>query len=290
MKKVIVGLVAAGMLVVPAATAAAAPVVTAKKASTVAVSATADSRLYVDVNPDKGRGFWNIKVQRWTGKKWVTKKNYRTQGAQETRTTAKLPNGTYRVVVKPKYGYKGTTSARVTLPAGATTTTAPPSVIPGSFAGDGMYQVGTQVQPGLYRSSSSSFGYWERLSGAGGTFNEILANDNVNGQTYVQIAPTDAYFSTTRMDRWNPVDPAAAGPQATTFAGDGMYMVGVDIAPGTYQTSAVDMGYWERLSGASGTLSEIIANGNTSSQVIVTIQPTDRFFGTSRMGTWTKIG
>lgn len=289
LKKIIAGVVAAGILLVPAAAVSSAAAATVKKSTAVVVAPTADNRLYVDVNPDKGRGFWNIKVQRWNGKKWVTKKNYRTQGAQETRTTAKLPEGTYRVIVKPKYGHKGTTSGRVVLPgAGAN----PPTVVPGSFAGEGTFQVGTQVPPGLYRSTSSDFGYWERLSGAGGTLDEILANDNVTGQAYVQIAPTDAYFRTTRMQRWVPVDPSVPGPQATSFAGDGTFMVGVDIAPGTYQTTAVDFGYWARLSGASGTLDEIIANDNapSGSQVIVTIQPTDRFFRTSRMGTWTKIG
>ena len=94
---------AAGMLLVPAATASAVPVHTAKKRAAVTVSSPVHNVLFVDVNPDKGRGFWNIKVQRLNGKgKWVTKKNYRTQGANKTRTTTTLPNGTYRVVVKPK--------------------------------------------------------------------------------------------------------------------------------------------------------------------------------------------
>lgn len=290
MKKIIAGALATGLLLGPVGVASAVSVPTAKKYAAISVSPTSDNRLYVDVNPDKGRGFWNIKVQRWNGKKWITKKNYRTQGAKETRTTARLGNGTYRVVVKPKYGYKGTTSSPVSLASTGSPVGAAP-VIAGSLAGDGTFQVGTQVQPGLYRSSSSDLGYWERLSGAGGTLDEILANDNVNGQSYVQIASTDAYFRTSRMDRWVPVNPATPGPQATTFAGDGTFMVGVDIAPGTYQTTSVDMGYWARLSGASGMLDDILANDNTSagSQVIVTILPTDKFFHTSSMGTWTKI-
>ncbi len=308
------GALAAGMLLVPAASTTAVSVPTAKKHAAVAVSPTPDNRLYVDVNPDRGRGFWNIKVQRWTGKKWVTKKNYRTQGLQETRTTAKLSNGTYRVVVTPKYGYKGKASSRVVLPAPVTPN--PPAatppvvtppvvtppvvtppvaatpVVPGSFAGNGTFQVASQIQPGLYRSSSSDFGYWERLSGAGGTLDEILVNGLVNGQVYVQIASTDAYFSTARMDRWVPVDLSAPGPQATSFVGDGMFMVGVDIAPGTYQSTSLDSGYWGRLSGASGVLDDVLANDltTTGDQAIVTIEPTDKFFTTSGMGTWTKIG
>lgn len=318
-RKILVGALAAGMLLVPAASATAVSVPTGKKSAAVAVSATPDNRLYVDVNPDKGRGFWNIKVQRWTGKKWVTKKNYRTQGPQETRTTAKLSNGTYRVVVKPKYGYKGKTSSRVVLPAPVTpnppavtppgvtppvvtppvvtppVVTAPvvtAPVVPGSFAGHGTFQVGSQIQPGLYRSSSSDSGYWERLSGAGGTLDEILANGLVDGQVYVQIASTDAYFSTTRMDRWVPVDLSAPGPQAMSFIGDGMFMVGVDLAPGTYQATSLDSGYWGRLGGASGVLDDVLANDliTTGDRAIVTIEPTDKFFTTSGMGTWTKIG
>ncbi|QSE93877.1 hypothetical protein JWS13_37395 [Rhodococcus pseudokoreensis] len=83
---------------------------------------------------------------------------------------------------------------------------------------------------------------------------------------------------------------ANAAP-ATSF-GDGDYIVGVDIAPGTYVGSGtVDdiMGcYWERLSGTSGEYEDIIAMDYTHSpKVIVTIKPTDVVFSSTDCGTWT---
>lgn len=74
------------------------------------------SKLRVDVDPNKGRGYWRFAVER-RGPEGTWRNvggTYRTQGAKETRTI-NLPAGTYRVVVKPKYGYLGSTSADVVL-------------------------------------------------------------------------------------------------------------------------------------------------------------------------------
>jgi hypothetical protein len=50
------------------------------------------------------------------------------------------------------------------------------------------------------------------------------------------------------------------GPR-TTF-GAGKYLVGSDIASGRYYTDPAGGCYWERLSGQSGSLNDIIANEN----------------------------
>jgi len=68
---------------------------------------------------------------------------------------------------------------------------------------------------------------------------------------------------------------------------DGTYQVGVDIAPGTYRnTDSSELCYWERLSGFSGELDDIIANGVSSVRQIVTIAPTDVGFASRRCGRW----
>lgn len=82
-----------------------------------AVAANAKgSKLIVNVDPDKGSGFWTFRVQaeRADGSWRTLKKTYRTRGQHETRTID-LPAGTYRVRVKAKYGYQGSTSAEVVL-------------------------------------------------------------------------------------------------------------------------------------------------------------------------------
>ena len=74
------------------------------------------SKLLVNVDPDKGSGSWTFRMQtkRADGSWRTLQKVYRTQGRKETRTID-LPTGTYRVQVKAKYGYRGSTSAEVQL-------------------------------------------------------------------------------------------------------------------------------------------------------------------------------
>ena len=73
------------------------------------------SKLKVDVNPNKGSGYWKFQVQKQRSDgSWKALKTYKTKGSKETRTI-NLKKGTYRVVVKPKYGYAGTISTEVSL-------------------------------------------------------------------------------------------------------------------------------------------------------------------------------
>jgi probable HAF family extracellular repeat protein len=81
----------------------------------VAVRAVDDaSRLFVDVDPNKGTGSWSFRVQKRTSSgSWTTlPTTYTTEGANETKTI-NLATGTYRVRVNPRYGYLGATSAAV---------------------------------------------------------------------------------------------------------------------------------------------------------------------------------
>jgi hypothetical protein len=88
-------------------------------APTVKVRTSTDSpkdKLRVDVDPNKGSGYWTFKVQKRsaTGAWKNLSTTYRTEGSAETKTL-NLGRGTYRVVVAGKYGYLGNTSARVYL-------------------------------------------------------------------------------------------------------------------------------------------------------------------------------
>jgi hypothetical protein len=88
-------------------------------APTVAVAASRDrnrDKLLVDVNPNKGSGYWKFRVQQRTSTgSWKTLSTvYRTEGRKETKTVD-LRKGTYRVKVASKYNYRGATSKAVTL-------------------------------------------------------------------------------------------------------------------------------------------------------------------------------
>ena len=82
-----------------------------------------------------------------------------------------------------------------------TTKPRPKATIPG----DGTYEVGTDIQPGTYVSSTPDSGncYWARLKGTSGSFSDIIANNNSAGQSVVTIAPTDKVFETSGCNDWS---------------------------------------------------------------------------------------
>lgn len=97
----------------PAAPSTAAP---PAKVATITVKAVSGrSKLFIDVDPNKGKGYWQVMIQRKAGKVWkVLPKVYRTKGSAET-LTVNLPKGSYRAVVLPKYTHAGAMSGSVTL-------------------------------------------------------------------------------------------------------------------------------------------------------------------------------
>lgn len=85
------------------------------------------------------------------------------------------------------------------------------------------------------------------------------------------------------------VVPTTASGPATSVV-DGTYVVGADIASGTWHTAGGGDGYcgWSRLKNTSGEFSAIIANGVASGPTTVTVKPTDNAFATLGGCTWTK--
>jgi hypothetical protein len=184
-------------------------------------------------------------------------------------------------------------TAAPTEPPSAPTQPPPPTATsePQAFSfGDGTKLVGADIPPATYRTREpASFNcYWERLSGLGGTLGEILANANATGPAVVTVLPADVAFSSEGCPTWTQDLSALHADPAAPFDGNGTYFVGVDIAPGTWRSDATDTCYWARLTGFTGDLSEIIANGNDTGP-IVTIDPSDAGFESSRCGTWTQI-
>lgn len=94
---------------------AAPPAVSLPSPTVKVKSVSGRSKLKVDVNPNMGSKYWTFQVQRKNADAtWKALKTYRTLGRAETRTI-NLPKGTYRVLVNPKFGYSGATSAEITL-------------------------------------------------------------------------------------------------------------------------------------------------------------------------------
>lgn len=232
--------------------------------------------------------------------------------AQEPPWLAQTPDGTIYLVnqglriMYPLNIYQVSDADFAALPVygeQATSTSAPPAdpqpqvaAVPTAAAptrsapsfGEGTKIVGTDISPGTYRTRSTVGScYWARLSGFGG--NDIIANSNTNGPTVVTIAPNDAGFESRRCGTWTQDLSAITSGPTEPFAGDGTYIVGVDIAPGTWRASGASRCYWARLNGFGGTRN-IIANDNPAgATAVVTIAAGDKGFETARCGTWTKI-
>jgi hypothetical protein len=150
---------------------------------------------------------------------------------------------------------------------------------------DGVHRVGTDIQPGRYMAPESELGcYWARLSGFGGSLEEILANGNPVGQAIVEVAPTDAGFESNTCGRW---EVYRALPEPLTTFGDGTWAVNDHIAPGTYRSAGGEACYWARLSGFSGMLDHIVANGNPTGPTVVEIAAGDVGFESNGCGEWT---
>jgi DNA-binding beta-propeller fold protein YncE len=168
--------------------------------------------------------------------------------------------------------------------------TATPQPSRATYFGDGTWVVGDDIQAGTYRSSETGSGcYWERLSGFSGELDDIIANGVTDAIWVVEIASTDAGFSTERCGTWTEATSAITSSLSSPF-GDGTFIVGLDIASGTWRSPGGDSCYWARLSGFSGELGHIKANGVGGSNNILTIEPADKGFESSNCGTWTKTG
>lgn len=162
-----------------------------------------------------------------------------------------------------------------------------PKSTPTSALAPGMYRVGADIEPGVY-AGMGGWGefdscYWERLSGASGEPDDVLANADANGQFYIEVLDSDRYFRTdcavVPLSDWR------APRRPPKIVEMGMHLVGRDIAPGRYKggrSAGYHVScYWARLSGLSGDSDDIIANDNVVRPFYVTVEPTDLAVETS---------
>jgi hypothetical protein len=78
-----------------------------------------------------------------------------------------------------------------------------PPAAPVAAFGDGDWVVNSDIFPGTYQSPGSSGCYWARVTGFGGTIDEIVANDySTGGPVTVTISPTDAGFVSSGCTGW----------------------------------------------------------------------------------------
>ena len=212
-----------------------------------------------------------------------------------TSLSASAPSGTYYIrVVAVNASGNSFATPDVILTVGMPTPAPPvPSPPTGVSFGPGQWFVNTQIAPGRYYSDPVSGCYWERQRGLTGSINDAIANEFIGfnaRQWIVDIASTDLAFETdSDCGTW--FSTPRHGFQGNVIP-PGMWLVGAQIAPGTYAVSAGSGCYWERLRGFSGSFAEIIDNEFVSgaSQQLVSILGSDVGFNTDGdCGTWTRI-
>lgn len=149
--------------------------------------------------------------------------------------------------------------------------------------GPGTKIVGVDIQPGTYRTRvSDERCVWHRLSGFGGTFDELIQMDITEGFEVVTILSSDRGFDSGGCSTWT-TDLSRVTASPTSPFSKGTFIVGVDVAPGLWRSEG-DC-YWHRLSGFTGTFDELIAIDNSE---LVQISSTDRGFNSS-CNQWVKI-
>jgi hypothetical protein len=92
--------------------------------------------------------------------------------------------------------------------------------------------------------------------------------------------------------------PALTRPATPAGIGPGVYIVGIDIQPGTYRTNgAVPQQYtggycmWSRYDNVGGGPTDgiLASDGSREGQMVVTIQPGDKRFLTRGCHPWTRV-
>jgi hypothetical protein len=156
----------------------------------------------------------------------------------------------------------------------------------------GRHRVGDAIQPGRYFSDPLSGCYWERQSGTGGRAADTIAFAFVGfdaAQSIVDIAGTDVAFeANAACGTWS--DRPRSIAAGTIDAGT--WLVGAQIAAGTYRANAAAGCYWERLRDFSGTTGSVIASElvAVAGPAFVNVLPGDIGFSShGGCGTWTLV-
>jgi hypothetical protein len=72
--------------------------------------------------------------------------------------------------------------------------------------GDGMYIVGTDIEPGQYKNSGQDGCYFARLANFTGGMGGIISNENTDDVAIVNIASTDKGFVSKRCGTWTKME------------------------------------------------------------------------------------
>ncbi|HEY2195778.1 MAG TPA: DUF4190 domain-containing protein [Actinomycetospora sp.] len=98
----------------------------------------------------------------------------------------------------PSYS-SGSSSGSYSSSSGDSASTPAPD--PNTFTA-GTYEVGTEIQPGTYKTTGSSYCYYERDKNLDGEIGSIIDNDIVQGQGVMQVKSSDKYIKFSGTCTW----------------------------------------------------------------------------------------
>jgi hypothetical protein len=178
-----------------------------------------------------------------------------------------------------------------------------------SFGG-GQWIVGDEVVPGRYFADPGSGCSWQRRSGFSIGYpanraallpfesppdHDYIAGRELrfdSGQEIVDIHSSDAAFrSRSECGAWG-TEPPLIGKQEQIRPGT--WLVGEQMAPGTYRAAAAYLCLWLRLSGFGGGQDDVVEDGlvetRAGAELTVTIEASDAgFYSDAECGPWTRV-
>ena len=104
----------------------------------------------------------------------------------------------------------------------------------------------------------------------------------------VTILPTDKGFDSESCGTWS--TDLSRQSDSMTSVGDGTWIIGTDMVPGTYRSTGGSDCYYETLSDFTHGDNSIITNDLPTASAVITIGPSVKGFTSNGCGTWTKIG
>ena len=156
----------------------------------------------------------------------------------------------------------------------------------------GQHRIGSDIDAGRYYADPAAGCYWARQSEFGGTPAETIAFQFIDfdaAQWVVDISPSDrgftarapcgTWFSTPRHPMQASIPP-------------GVWVVGAQVAPGLYQTSASPGCHWERLRHFTGEPDGVLAQdllGSAGPQFVNIAAGDAGFRSDAACGTWTPV-
>jgi hypothetical protein len=193
------------------------------------------------------------------------------------------------VLVQPTIATGASPSAPPSSAAGSTAPS--PTESPFPYGGDvfesrGIWLVGPDMTPGIWRAVRAGPCAWKRLSARDPTDEAVVGSGS---SLTVELHPSDVAFWSEGCGWWTQVmTPPSASP--TDPFGPGTWLVGAEISPGLWHNSdSSQRCSWARLASLDGGPSSTTASDVTSaSAVTIEISAGDVAFHSWGCGTWTR--